>query len=191
MMKKFWMNLITAIQNESDHMKHLVDQLLFLARGDSGKTQLSLEPVSPNDLMNEIYEESLMIDENHLYRFRPGDPVRQVQADPALLKQAVRILVDNSAKYTLKEPRSFFVPGRLMMESLIWKYRIPGSVCLPKMFPICSSVFTVLTKPAAIREQGLGFLSPGGSLTGIMDVLKSFPVQNLAPGSGSFCPNIT
>ena len=50
--------------------------------------------------MNEIYEESLMIDENHLYRFRPGDSVRQVQADPALLKQAVRILVDNSAKYT-------------------------------------------------------------------------------------------
>ena len=93
---------ITAIQNESDHMKHLVDQLLFLARGDSGKTQLSLEPVSPNDLMNEIYEESLMIDENHLYRFRPGDPVRHVQADPALLKQAVRILVDNSAKYTPK-----------------------------------------------------------------------------------------
>ena len=85
-----------------------------------------------------------------------------------------------------KEPRSFFVPGRLMMESLIWKYRIPGSVCLPKMFPICSSVFTVLTKPAAIREQGLGFLSPGGSLTGIMDVLQSFPVQDLAPGSGSY-----
>ena len=91
---------ISAIQNESDHMKHLVDQLLFLARGDSGKTKLSLEAVSPNDLMNEIYEESLMIDEKHLYRFRPGPPVRQVQADPALLKQAVRILIDNSAKYT-------------------------------------------------------------------------------------------
>ena len=45
---------ITAIQNESDHMKHLVDQLLFLARGDSGKTQLSLELFSLNDLMNEI-----------------------------------------------------------------------------------------------------------------------------------------
>ena len=103
---------ITAIQNESDHMKHLVDQLLFLARGDSGKTQLSLEMVFPNDLMNEIYEESLMIDENHLYRFRPGDSVRQVQADPALLKQAVRILVDNSAKYTPEEAEILLRTGQ-------------------------------------------------------------------------------
>ena len=32
---------ITAIRNESGHMKHLVEQLLFLARGDSGKTSVT------------------------------------------------------------------------------------------------------------------------------------------------------
>lgn len=91
---------ITAIQNESAHMKYLVEQLLFLARGDSGKTVLHKELVSLTDMMREIYEESLMIDENHIYRFSaPENPV-MYECDFTLLKQAVRILIDNAAKYT-------------------------------------------------------------------------------------------
>lgn len=91
---------ITAISNEAEHMKHLVEQLLFLARGDSGKTVLELKDVSLNALMQEIYEESLMIDEAHPYRYRPFEEELIVSADEGLLKQAVRILIDNAAKYT-------------------------------------------------------------------------------------------
>lgn len=93
---------IAAIQHESKHMKHLVEQLLFLARGDSGKMKLTMEPVSIKAMMQEIYEESLMIDEEHRYCFRPQDADITVQADAMMLKQAVRILVDNAAKYTEK-----------------------------------------------------------------------------------------
>lgn len=93
---------IEAIQHESDHMKYLVEQLLFLARGDSGKTRLTFQEVSINNLVKEIYEESLMIDENHPYRFSRAEEEISVKADAALLKQAVRILVDNGAKYTHK-----------------------------------------------------------------------------------------
>ena len=91
---------IAAIQTETERMKHLVEQLLFLARGDAGRTQLKRESLSLNALMREIYEESLMIDEAHPYRFRPAEPDVVISADPALLKQAVRILLDNAAKYT-------------------------------------------------------------------------------------------
>lgn len=91
---------IAAIKHESENMKHLVEQLLFLARGDSGKTTLKYENISLNDMMQEIYEESLMIDEAHPYRFSKPDTEVIVQADPGLLKQAVRILIDNAAKYT-------------------------------------------------------------------------------------------
>jgi signal transduction histidine kinase len=91
---------IAAIVHESEHMKHLVEQLLFLARGDSGKTVLHKEDISVNELMQEIYEESLMIDEKHHYRINePKDDIR-LTADEMMLKQAVRILVDNAAKYT-------------------------------------------------------------------------------------------
>ena len=91
---------IAAIQNESAHMKHLVEQLLFLARGDAGRTVLKPERVDLCELMQTVYEESLMIDENHIYKYScPTDPVF-VMADEGMLKQAVRILADNAAKYT-------------------------------------------------------------------------------------------
>lgn len=91
---------ITAIQNESENMKHLVEQLLFLARGDAGRTVINKEKVSLNRIMQEVYEESLMIDEQHIYKLSsPVDDV-VVTADEGLIKQAVRILVDNAAKYT-------------------------------------------------------------------------------------------
>ena len=91
---------ITAIRNEADHMNHLVEQLLFLARGDSGKTSVTMEAVDLSSMMQEVYEESFMIDESHLYRYRRPDGALTIQADSALLKQAVRILIDNAAKYT-------------------------------------------------------------------------------------------
>jgi signal transduction histidine kinase len=91
---------ITAIRHEADHMNYLVEQLLFLARGDSGRTSLNRQPVMTEDLMREIYEESLMIDENHRYYLKEGGTNAEVVIDPGLMKQAVRILIDNSAKYT-------------------------------------------------------------------------------------------
>ncbi|MBO4864923.1 MAG: HAMP domain-containing histidine kinase [Eubacterium sp.] len=91
---------ITAIKNESDHMNHLVEQLLFLARGDAGRNTMNFENTVINDVMKEIYEESLMIDEKHIYKFDEKDQNVHVMADPSMIKQAMRILVDNAAKYT-------------------------------------------------------------------------------------------
>lgn len=91
---------IEAIKNESEHMKKLVDQLLFLARGDSGRNKFVLEQVNLNELVREVYEESLMIDEKHIYRYQIQDQAYYVYADSSMIKQAVRILADNAAKYT-------------------------------------------------------------------------------------------
>ncbi len=91
---------ITAIKHESEHMNHLVEQLLFLARVDAGRNPMPFENVCLNDIMREIYEESLMIDENHVYRFSEKDSDVYLNADASMIKQAMRILVDNAAKYT-------------------------------------------------------------------------------------------
>ena len=90
---------ITAIKNEADHMNYLVEQLLFLARGDAGRTSLSRQSVTTDAFIRDIYEESLMIDEKHRYRLKEGE-ASEVSVDPGLMKQAVRILIDNAAKYT-------------------------------------------------------------------------------------------
>lgn len=102
---------IAALQRESGHMKKLVEQLLFLARGDSGKTQLEMTQISIRECMQEIYEESLLIDEDHVYRYHPEEDIL-VNADPQMLKQAVRILVDNAAKYTEKNDEILLSIGR-------------------------------------------------------------------------------
>ena len=82
-------------------MSRLVEQLLFLARGDAGRAVLKLERIDLVPLMREIYEESLMIDEGHRYLLKAEGAVYAF-ADAAMLKQAVRILVENAAKYTEK-----------------------------------------------------------------------------------------
>ncbi len=90
---------IAAIKTETEHMKTLVEQLLFLARGDSGRQQLNPEPMDLSELMAEVLEEYRMIDEGHEWRQGRLEPA-PVNADPALIKQAVRILVDNAVRYT-------------------------------------------------------------------------------------------
>lgn len=90
---------IEAIKNEANHMQKLVEQLLFLARGDSNRQNLDMKVHELNSIMREVYEESLMIDENHVYRFEESGNV-QVYGDCDMLKQSARILIDNAAKYT-------------------------------------------------------------------------------------------
>ena len=92
---------ITAIKAESENMKNLVEQLLFLARGINGKTQLTMTEFLLNDMMNEVLEESKMIDKNHIYSYINSESI-SAYGDIGLLKQTARILIENSAKYTDK-----------------------------------------------------------------------------------------
>ena len=95
---------IRAIRAETEHMKTLVEQLLFLARGDAGRHPLKLEKLDLAVLAQEVWEESRMIDPAHEYVLKGDGPVF-VRGDGAMLKQAARILVDNAAKYSPAESR--------------------------------------------------------------------------------------
>ena len=90
---------IAAIKVESDNMQHLVEQLLFLARGDSGRTPVEMTDFSLTDMMKEVCSESAMIDETHTYRLDAAEDV-QVYGDASLLKQTARILIENAKKYS-------------------------------------------------------------------------------------------
>lgn len=91
---------IEALKNESQHMKELVEQLLFLARGDSGRQPLNMERTDINRMVSEVWEESMMIDENHRYEFKGTESEACVNGDVAMIKQSVRIFVQNAAKYS-------------------------------------------------------------------------------------------
>ena len=104
---------VSAIKTESEHMTTLIDQLLFLARGEMDRHVLDRKPLDAQGLLDEIMVESEMLDEGrHVFRMlsHPAEtegengeesaPALTVSADAALLKQAVRILRDNAVKYT-------------------------------------------------------------------------------------------
>ncbi len=92
---------INAIKNESENMKELIDQLLFLARGDNGRQKLSMEKVNLSEVMREVWEESTMIDSDHKYFFEENEGCF-INGDLAMIKQSIRILVQNAAKYSDK-----------------------------------------------------------------------------------------
>ena len=89
---------VAAIKDEADNMKGLVEQLLFLARGDSNRIRLVEEPIELSNLINEVTEETRMLDSGH--EFKVNSCIVVIIGDRALIKQALRILVDNAIKYT-------------------------------------------------------------------------------------------
>uniref|UniRef100_UPI00262B9AA0 sensor histidine kinase n=1 Tax=uncultured Flavonifractor sp. TaxID=1193534 RepID=UPI00262B9AA0 len=90
---------IDAIRQEADSMKALVEQLLFLARGDNDSMQVRFEPFDLTEVAGEVLRETQMIDQSHKFAARWSLPV-PVWADLGLMKQALRVLVDNAIKYT-------------------------------------------------------------------------------------------
>ncbi len=90
---------IDAIRQEADSMKELVEQLLFLARGDNDSMKVSFEPFDLTEVAGEVLRETQMIDQNHVFSAQWALPV-PVWADLGLIKQALRVLVDNAIKYT-------------------------------------------------------------------------------------------
>jgi two-component system, OmpR family, sensor histidine kinase ArlS len=72
---------------------------LFLARGDSDTIRLQLENFNISELLTEVVKETRLIDDGHPYEYNPSDPV-YIVADKQLIKQVLRILVDNAMKYS-------------------------------------------------------------------------------------------
>ena len=105
---------IEALKHESDHMKELVEQLLFLARGENGKNTLHYSEFDLCQVIHEVWEESLRIDTEHRYEFASDTgsaldeegnlmlPPVTMCGDIAMIKQSVRIFVQNAAKYSAK-----------------------------------------------------------------------------------------
>lgn len=90
---------VAAMLAEADNMQRLVEQLLFLARGDAGRTAFSPEKVDLRELLLSAVDEYKLIGTKHTWRIRAEEPVFTF-GDEAMLKQALRILADNAIKYS-------------------------------------------------------------------------------------------
>ena len=98
---------IHAIRSEAKAMEELVEQLLFLARGDN-----DTQPVKPvafdlTVLAGEVLREEEMIHQDRVFLPRLGEAPIPVRADQGLIKQVMRILMDNSVKYSPPDGRVY------------------------------------------------------------------------------------
>lgn len=93
---------IDAIVGETNNMQSLVESLLFIARNDKGTLKMDKESFNFSMLLEEIVKETHLIDTDHKI-------LDQIESNIFLygssekLKQAIRIFVDNSMKYTPNE----------------------------------------------------------------------------------------
>lgn len=90
---------ITRIGKEADNMADIVEDLLFLARKDNGTLILDKIEFDMSELINEIIEDTKHVfTEGNISALR-NDACRYF-GDYRLIKQMLRILIDNSIKYS-------------------------------------------------------------------------------------------
>jgi heavy metal sensor kinase len=91
---------IKAIKKETLEMENLVEKLLFLAKSDDRSIKLEREYFDLKEIAKEVVREIELIYKEKNISLK-GENVR-VNADKKLIKELLRILLDNAAKYTSK-----------------------------------------------------------------------------------------
>jgi two-component system, OmpR family, sensor histidine kinase VicK len=93
--------LLEEISKEAEHMTHLVEDLLFLARSDAGAVPLAQELVNIRSFLTELAERSSVLARGRGVTVQlelAGEGL--VRIDRERIAQAVLILVDNAVKYS-------------------------------------------------------------------------------------------
>lgn len=90
---------VEAIFKETQHMKNLVEMLLFLARTNNKTANLKIENFFLNDLLEEIIKDTQHTCNNRI--LSTGKMMAfTIDADRELIKQLIRTLIENAIKYT-------------------------------------------------------------------------------------------
>lgn len=95
---------IHAIKLETNNMVNLVENLLFIAKGDTGNQKIEKKNFSLNELINEVVRESKLIDYRHIISSNKNE-IAYVFGDYKMIKQMLRIFIDNCIKYTPEQGR--------------------------------------------------------------------------------------
>ena len=90
---------VEAISEESKAMQELVEKLLFLSRHDRKTLKVQKEWFSMGEVVEDMVKETRMVTSNREIKARLIQNV-SVYGDDQLLKQAIRVLIDNAIKYS-------------------------------------------------------------------------------------------
>ena len=92
---------LEAISDEATHMSQIIEQMLVLARGDSGTGQVSFGKVELNGLLKKVGEDMAILSQEKGLRWtlRLNGPLT-IEGDLDLLRRLFLNLADNAVRYT-------------------------------------------------------------------------------------------
>lgn len=90
---------LSAIRSEAEDMAELIERLLFLARADQNRQIINKRPIDLADLLDEEERKMALIATEHTLVMGKNEP-GMIYGDPLLIKHAIRIILENSMKYT-------------------------------------------------------------------------------------------
>ena len=97
---------LTAIQEQTLHLSALIDQLVWLARGDAGGYESQIEALALEDLVMESSRAVLPLAENrgvHLKTVVDQGVRSTMQGDRSALSRLLLILADNAIKFSSRD----------------------------------------------------------------------------------------
>ena len=92
--------LFSIINEESDHLNHLIEEALEMARLDAGEIELEIEPHPIREVIEAAIEASKNILANHTVDVRLPESLPPVPMDPARIREVLTQLLDNAVKYS-------------------------------------------------------------------------------------------
>jgi len=148
--------LVRIADEETKHLKDLIDESLEMARLDTANIQLQREPTDPADMVREVVQTMRSEIDTRAIEFECGERSPRVAVDQRLLKLAIKQLVDNALKYSAPEtPLKINVrdgSGVVIIAVTNQGQEIPG--------PEQSRIFERLYRSSSVRHQipgsGLG-----------------------------------
>ncbi|MGP1407111.1 sensor histidine kinase [Selenomonas sp.] len=95
---------LTAIRSEAEDMQGLIEKLLFLARADQKRLAMHKERLELAPLVDDVVKKMALIATKHEVELLANE-AGTVYVDPLLMKHMMRIILENSMKYTPKGGR--------------------------------------------------------------------------------------
>ena len=170
------------MERQIQHMVHLVDDLLDVARISTGKVELRRQPIDLRDVIATAVETSASLIDTAGHKLAVDVPAQPLpmDADPTRIAQVVSNLLNNAAKYT---PEG----GRIALKARVEDAEVVLSVsdtgigiapeALDKVFEMFAQVPSSANKP----QGGLGI---GLSLVQSLVALHGGRVSATSPGIG-------
>lgn len=152
-------HVLHVMQRQLNHMVHLVDDLLDIARIRQGKIELRAESLSLQSLLDQALESvhSLLDAQGHALVWDGVDPALRVLGDSTRVVQVVGNLLNNAAKYTPRGGRVTLRGGAADEAGMVFIEVVDTGIGIPPdMLEHVFNRFTQVRQHVNLAQGGLG-----------------------------------